>query len=448
LIREIRVDFIWTRSVAKRSFSQKDAHMHEDRYGQPITTNSDAAASAYRRAMDLLLSAWPGALPAFEESVAADSTFALAHLGRARMLQMTARIPEAKAALAQARVSIAQATAREQGQAALISRLLEGDAPGALGAAEVHLSSHPRDALVLSLLLGAFGLYAFSGRADHDQARVTLCESLAKHYEGDWWFAGYMGWALTEAGRRDEGLRWTELALERRPRNANAAHALAHARFDRGEIQEGRRFIEAFLPDYERSGLLNDHLSWHLALFALEQDDLPTALAIYDTRLKPEASTAPPLNAMTDAASLLWRIGLRKDAPDGLPWRDVADHAQARFPNAGFPFADIHMAMLEVMSGEGGKLARRITALESLLAGGRLPAGPVVPGLCRGIAAFASGAYDEAAQTLVPLLAEVVRLGGSGAQRDMISDTAVIACLRSGREAEGRAILRRRMAAH
>jgi len=100
------------------------------------------------------------------------------------------------------------------------------------------------------------------------------------------------------------------------------------------------------------------------------------------------------------------------------------------------------------MSGEDGKLAQRITALEALLTNGRLPAGPVVPGLCRGIAAFASGAYDESARILVPLLAEVVRLGGSGAQRDMLSDTAVAACLRSGREAEGRAILRRRMAAH
>ncbi len=422
--------------------------MHEDRYGQLITTHSDVAAVAYREAMDLMLSAWPGALAAFEESVAADSSFALAHLGRARVLQMTARIPEAKAALAAARASIAQTTAREQSQVAIMSRLLEGDAPGALGAAEAHLARYPRDALVLSLLLGAFGLYAFSGRADHDQARVALCETLAGHYEGDWWFAGYMGWALTEAGRRAEGLRLTELALERRPRNANAAHALAHARLDRGEIQEGRGFVEAFLPGYDRSGLLNDHLSWHLALFALEQDDLATALAIYETRLKPAASTAPPLNAMTDAASLLWRIGLRADAPDGLPWREVAEYAQARFPQAGLPFADVHMAMLEVMSGEGGKLAQRIAALEALLANGRLPAGPVVPGLCRGIAAFASGAYDEAAQTLVPLLAEVVRLGGSGAQRDMLSDTAVAACLRSGREAEGRAILRRRMAAH
>jgi len=380
--------------------------------------------------------------------LAADNTFALAHLGRARVLQMTAHIPEAKAAIATARANITQSTAREQSQVAILSRLLEGDAPGALRAAEVHLISHPRDAMVLSLLLGAFGLYAFSGRADHDQARVTLCESLAGNYEDDWWFAGYMGWALTEAGRHDEGLRLTELALERRPRNANAAHAMAHARFDRGEVQQGRRFIEAFLPGYDRSGLLNDHLSWHLALFALEQDDLATALAIYDTRLKPAAATAPPLNAMTDATSLLWRIGLRMDAPDDLPWREAASGAQVWFPNAGLPFADLHMAMLEVMSGEHGRLAQRIMSLETLLANGRLPAGPVVPGLCRGIAAFARGEYDEAARTLTPLLADVVRLGGSGAQRDMVSDTAVAACLRSGREAEARAILRRRMAAH
>ena len=39
-----------------------------------------------------------------------------------------------------------------------------------------HLDRWPREALIMSLPLGAFGLFAFSGMADHDQARVDLCE--------------------------------------------------------------------------------------------------------------------------------------------------------------------------------------------------------------------------------------------------------------------------------
>jgi hypothetical protein len=42
--------------------------------------------------------------------------------------------------------------------------------------------------------LGAFGLLAFSGMADHDQARVDLCERHARHFAPDgWWFLTYGG---------------------------------------------------------------------------------------------------------------------------------------------------------------------------------------------------------------------------------------------------------------
>ena len=418
--------------------------MQQDRYGLSLSTGSEAAALAYREAVDLLLSAWPGALAGFDAAIAADPGFALAHLGRARVLQMNARVAEARQSLALAQGALAGCDARECQQVAILAFMLEGHGANALTAAEAHLREYPRDALILSLALGAFGLYAFSGRADHDQARVALCESVAAHYEGDWWFPGYLGWSLTEAGQREAGLRLTELALERRPRNANAAHALAHARFDRGEIAEGRRFIEGFLPGYDPAGLLHGHLGWHLALFALEQDDVAAALHIYETRLRPEVSMAPPLNTMTDAASLLWRLELRGEVAD---WQGVAEYATTRFGQAGVPFADLHMAMLEARTGQRDALAQRISSLEALLAAGRLPAGPIVPALCRGIAAFAAGRDDEAATILLPLLPELVRLGGSGAQRDMVSDTAVLACLRAGRAPEGRAILRRRMAA-
>ena len=66
--------------------------------------------------------------------------------------------------------------------------------------AERHLNEYPRDAQVLSILLGAFGLYAFSGRADHDAAKLAICERHARHYGEDWWFLSYLGWSHTEAG--------------------------------------------------------------------------------------------------------------------------------------------------------------------------------------------------------------------------------------------------------
>lgn len=419
--------------------------MHEDQRGLRLTTASAEAASAYREGLDLLLAAWPGALEAFDRALAADPRFAAAHLARARQLQIIGRVAEAKQAVAAARAALAGASEREASQVAILERALAGDGQAALSAALAHIEAWPRDALVLSLPLGAFGLYAFSGRPDHDRARAALCDAVAPHYRDDWWFEGYRGWSCAEAGALEAGLAHLQRALALRPLNANAAHALAHARHDRGEVEEGRRETETFLPHYDRAGTLNGHLAWHLALFALERDDVAAALALYETRIRPEVSLAPPLNVLSDGASLLWRVMLR-DPARPLPWEEVAAYGEARFANAGLPFADLHAALLEAMTGRRDALARRIAALEALLAAGRLPAGPVAPALCRGFAACAAGSFDEAADILVPLLPEVVRIGGSGAQRDMVEDTAIVACLRAGRSEAARAILRRRFA--
>ena len=75
----------------------------------------------------------------------------------------------------------------------------------ALSGAEQHLEEYPRDALILSLLLGAFGLYAFSGRPDHDAAKLAICQRHAGHYGEDWWFLTYLGWSHTEAGNAGIG---------------------------------------------------------------------------------------------------------------------------------------------------------------------------------------------------------------------------------------------------
>ena len=112
-----------------------------------------------------------------------------------------------------------------------------------MSGAEQHLDEFPRDALVLALLLGAFGLYAFSGRADHDAARLAICERHARHYGEDWWFLTYLGWSHTEVGNAGTGLAMNERAIALRLENGNAAHALSHALFEQGNTAEGRAFL-------------------------------------------------------------------------------------------------------------------------------------------------------------------------------------------------------------
>ena len=156
---------------------------HTDRYGLPLSTSSDAAVQAYRDGIDLMLSAWPGADAAFDRAIAADPAFALAHAARARAHMNAAQPVEARACIATARTLVAaNGTEREKSHVATLAFAAEGQPVKALAATLAHADRWPRDAVILGLPLGAFGLFAFSGMADHNQARVDLCDRHAPHY--------------------------------------------------------------------------------------------------------------------------------------------------------------------------------------------------------------------------------------------------------------------------
>ncbi len=90
-------------------------------------------------------------------------------------------------------------------------------------------------------------------------------------------------------------------------------------------------------------------------------------------------------------------------------------------------------------------LEQRVAALMTLIEAGALAAGPVVPAICRAVLAFVEEDYAACARILEPVAAEVVRIGGSGAQREMMEDTLLLALMRNGEIPRARALLDRRL---
>jgi hypothetical protein len=103
------------------------------------------------------------------------------------------------------------------------------------------------------------------------------------------------------------------------------------------------------------------------------------------------------------------------------------------------------MAMLAAATGDRRAVEQRAAALTALVEAGTLPAGPVVPAICRAVLAFAEEDYAGCARLLEPLAAEAVRIGGSGAQREIVEDTLLVALMRGGEAAKARALLDRRL---
>lgn len=421
--------------------------MTVDSYDLPLSTASDLAAEHYREGVALMLATWPGAAEQLEAAIEADPDFALAHAARARLHAMRAEPTEAQGRIGIAAEKVARhGTERERSHVDALRHAATGQSARALDASLAHAERWPRDAVILSLPLGAFGLFAFSGMADHDQARVDLCERHAHHFDtDDWWFLTYRGWSLAENGDVSHGRAMLERAFDLRRENASGVHALAHAMFEGGASDDTDRLIADWLPDYPRSGILHGHIAWHAALVALERGDANGALAIYTDKVHPSVSQGMPINIVSDGASLLWRLGAYgHEAPDGL-WQDIAAYAHRTFPKPGHAFVDTHMAMIEAATSDGPALDQRIAAQEVLIAKGLLGAGPVVPAIGRAALAFAEDDYAGCIRILEPMAAEVVRVGGSGAQREVIEDTLLVALMRAGETEKARALLDRRL---
>jgi tetratricopeptide (TPR) repeat protein len=206
-----------------------------DRFDLPVTAASAEAVAEYTTAIDLLLSANIGAEFRLERALTIAPDFALAHIARARLLQLHGRMAEAGAAAERAQTLASPLSAREQGHIAVLATAIGGNASGALEMMRVHTAQHPRDALPLSLALGVFGLLGFSGRRDHHEAQLALLEKLAPQWPEDWWFLGYLGWAQIETGAVAEGTRLVERSLALNPRNAHGAHQRVHGFFEAGD---------------------------------------------------------------------------------------------------------------------------------------------------------------------------------------------------------------------
>lgn len=394
-----------------------------------------------------MLSAWPTAYGLLEAAIEADPEFALAHAALARLDAFASRPAEAQKRVTLAeRLLASRATEREKSHVEALSLSIAGKTQKALTHALEHADRWPLDTVVLGLPLGAFGLFAFSGMSNHDQAKVDFCERYAVRFGADdWWFLTYHGWSLAENGEVSRGRALLERAYEVRASNANGVHALLHAMFESGAHHEAEALISTWLPGYDRTGLLHCHISWHAALSALEQGDVDSAMAIYLDSVQPSVSKGAPINVVTDGASLLWRMDAYGHRVGEAPWRELSDYACAAFPRPGHAFIDAHMSMIEAARQDSAAVNRRCETLKVMIAAGGHLAGPVVPALCQAASAFRNGDFAECVTLMSPVLEDIVRLGGSGAQREVFEDTLLTALMRSGEVARAKTLLDHRL---
>ena len=112
----------------------EEEKMNRDRYDLPLTTASDRAAALYRDGVDRMLSAWHGAAEAFDQAIAEDPAFALAHIARARVHQLNMEGAQGARPGRAGAGACRSATPREKPHVEIMAAVIEGKPKFALAA--------------------------------------------------------------------------------------------------------------------------------------------------------------------------------------------------------------------------------------------------------------------------------------------------------------------------
>jgi tetratricopeptide (TPR) repeat protein len=392
-----------------------------DALGNTVTVSSARALQFYEQAVDAHLHAWPGAGAALDAALAEVPDFALAYALRALLALTYSRIDEARAASAAAEAAAGPASERERSHVAIVAAIVGGRAPQALQMVQQHAPRFPTDVLSASTALGAYGLFAFSGRADHDAARRAFVEALASSLPQDLpWLLMQRAWVRIECGEAVEGLELARRSMAARPHNGHGAHVLLHGLYETQQPQQALDFLQTWLPGYADDALMWGHLQWHGALAELALGDDAAALRRLLGPVLDYLPRGTPYMGLPDTASLLWRLGLR--GAGALPWQAVQAHAERHFAQGSNVFGEVHLALLAAARRDRAALVAGLARLQRSAARGHEGA-PVAAAFVQALMSLQHGDADAARHHWQSCLPQLARIGGSHAQRAVVELT-------------------------
>ena len=331
-----------------------------------------------------------------------------------------------------ARARVLPMNERERALLGALDLMLAGQRRASVTALDAHLLDHPRD-----LLAHCVGLYADTllGRSYLIRDRAARAMPFwSQDTPGFAVFRTCHSFGLEEAGSYAQAEDEARAAIEREPHLYLAHHTVAHCMEMTGRPAAGVAFSReraAFWASAESGA--QSHLWWHTTLFHVELDQFGEALDLYDG---PLMRTIRPIGfSICDPAALLWRLDtLGGDV--GRRWHDLLPRWDGHADGRSTVFTDMHAAMTELRSGNEALAEARLSTMRQTAAGtgetGAIYRDVGVP-LVEGLVAFHRAAYDDCVARLFPLRADIWRIGGSHAQRDIVDWTLTAAALRAGR---------------
>jgi hypothetical protein len=303
----------------------------------------------------------------------------------------------------------------------------------------------PRDLLAVK---AAEFLYYILGQQASGPRFLAHLERLAEFHPGDPDFLAMHAFAHELCGHAGEAREKAEHALSIEPCVPWAQHALEHVLLWEGSPDEGVDRLESWLSTWDRAGrVIHCHNAWHVAIMHLDRLNEHRAFAVFDTHvwgLSPDMVVE-----QLDAIAFLWRAEMAGWEVPVERFRAIADHVRPFAETLFMPFVSAHYAYALARSGDTDAVEKLLACVDAKAAApdreARRVWAPVGREIIHGTVALARGDAAGAAARLDPVMPRMTIIGGSDAQDDLFRFAYLDSLKRSGRRADAREFLSRRL---
>ncbi len=420
--------------------------MLKDRYGNRASTNSQAAMDKYNEALGLIRLYRGDPVAALDAALAEDPDFGGAWAARAGLLvQQTDKAYAEETAKSLRAGGAANLNDRERQHLQAAQDWAEGRYHQ--GTARLARIAHenPRD--LLALQYAHVGCFFLGLQHELRDWPLQAMRAFRRGEDGYGPLIGMAAFGLEECGdyARAEAFGREAVAID--PRDGWAVHAVAHVNEMRGDLEAGIPWLADNAAQWAPDSGFAYHNWWHLALLHLDKGDIAQVLRLFDEKVRPNPDAQVVLEWI-DASALLWRLHL-----EGVDVGDRFERLATCWRRAGedafYAFNDVHAVMAFLGAGRPADAERTLKAMRAAAADSGDNAymtRKVGLPLAEAFVAFEAGRYGECAEKIAATRGIAQRFGGSHAQRDILSLTALHAALRGGLTATAEAFAAERLA--
>jgi len=420
--------------------------MLKDRYGNLASTKSQAALAHYNAALDLIRVYRGDPVAALDAALAEDPDFGGAWAARASLLVTATDKAYADETAKSLRAGAAANSNDREAQHLSAAkdwaegRFNDGTARWARVAQE-----NPRDALAVQF--GHVGCFFLGLQSDLRDIPLQALRAFKKGEDGYSFIQGMAAFGLEECGDYARADIFGRQAVETDPRDGWAVHAVAHVNEMRGDLEAGIPWLADTADQWAPDSGFSYHNFWHLGLLYLDKGDIGQVLKLFDENVRPNPDAQIVLE-WVDASAMLWRLHL-----EGVDVGDRFEKLAACWQRAGedtiYAFNDLHAIMAFLGAGRAMDAERTLKAMRAAAAdagdNAYMTRNIGLP-LAEAFIAFEAGRYSECVDKIAATRGIAQRFGGSHAQRDVLTLTALHAALRGGMASTAEAFAAERLA--